>query len=63
MQIDKGERLAWVGVFSDVLNVPVTLRGKQQLLTLKGEELARYVLHRARKGALLPRKALPLRMA
>jgi hypothetical protein len=30
-------------------------------MTLKGEELARHVLHRARKGTLLPKKATPAR--
>ncbi len=61
MQLDRGERLAWVGLYRDALTVPVVARGKPQALLLKGEELARYVLHRARKGLLLPRKAVPVR--
>ncbi len=63
MQLDKGERLAWVGLYHDVLTVPVVMRGKTQALVLKGEDLARHVLHRARKGVLLPRKAMPLKIA
>jgi len=63
MQLDKGERLSWVGMFADALTIPVVIRGKHQALVLKGEDLARHVLHRARKGALLPRKALPVKMA
>jgi len=63
MQLDKGERLAWAGMFADTLTVPVVMRGKHQKVVLKGDELVRYVLHRARKGALLPRKALPVKMA
>ncbi len=59
MQLDKGERMAWIGVYRDELVVPVIIRGKPQRLVLKGEELAKHVLHRARKGTLLPRKALP----
>ena len=60
IQLDKGERLAWMGLYRDALAVPVTVRGKPQRLTLKGEDLARYVLHRARKGVLLPKKATPV---
>ena len=63
IQLDKGEHLAWVGLYRDALAVPATVRGKPQRLVLKGEDLARYVLHRARKGALLPKKALPVRAA
>ena len=63
MQLDKGERLAWVGLYHDVLTVPVVMRGKTQALVLKGEDLARHVLHRARKGVLLPRKAMPVKIA
>jgi topoisomerase-4 subunit A len=59
MQLDKGEKLAWTGVYRDTLVVPVIVRGKPQRMTLKGEDLAKHVLHRARKGALLPRKAVP----
>jgi len=61
MQLERGERLAWVGLWRDVLTIPVMLRGKVQTIQIKGEDLARYVLHRARKGALLPRKALPVK--
>jgi hypothetical protein len=63
MQLDRGERLAWFGLYRDVLTLPVVVRGKPQQVTLKGEELAKHVLHRARKGALLPRKALPIKSA
>ncbi|MDQ6618734.1 MAG: DNA topoisomerase IV subunit A [Pseudomonadota bacterium] len=63
MQIDAEERLVWTGVYHDTLSIPVVIRGKQQQLVLKGQELARYVLRRARRGALLPRKALPVKMA
>jgi topoisomerase-4 subunit A len=59
MQLDRGEKLAWTGLYRDELTVPVIVRGKTQRLTLKGEELARHLLHRARKGTLLPKKALP----
>jgi topoisomerase-4 subunit A len=59
MQLDKGEKLAWTGVYRDTLVVPVIVRGKPLRMTLKGEDLAKHVLHRARKGALLPRKAVP----
>ena len=62
MQLDKGEHLAWVGLYRDVLTVPVVMRGKTQSLVLKGEDLARHVLHRARKGVLLPRKAMPVKI-
>ncbi|MEP7205881.1 MAG: DNA topoisomerase IV subunit A [Casimicrobiaceae bacterium] len=61
MQLDRGERMAWAGLYRDVLRVPVVVRGKAQPLVIKGEELARYVLHRARKGLLLPRKAVPVK--
>jgi topoisomerase-4 subunit A len=63
MHLDKGERLAWIGLYRDTLSIPVMLRGKAQRLVLKGDELARHVLHRARKGLLLPRKAIPIRAA
>ena len=59
MQLDAGARLAWIGLYRDELALPVVVRGKPQRLLLKGEELAKYVLHRARKGALLPKKAVP----
>jgi topoisomerase-4 subunit A len=61
MQLDPGEKLAWTGLYRDELTLPVIVRGKPQRMTLKGEELARHVLHRARKGTLLPKKALPAR--
>ncbi|MEO5700361.1 MAG: DNA topoisomerase IV subunit A [Casimicrobiaceae bacterium] len=61
MQLDRGEQMAWAGLYRDVLRVPVVIRGKAQPLVIKGEELARYVLHRARKGLLLPRKAVPVK--
>ena len=61
MQLDRGETLAWTGLYRDELTLPVVVRGKPQRMTLKGEELARHVLHRARKGTLLPKKASPPR--
>lgn len=61
MQVDRGERLAWAGLYRDVLSLPVIVRAKPQTMVLKGEELARYVLHRARKGLLLPKKAVPIK--
>ena len=61
MQLDPGEKLAWTGVYRGELTLPVIVRGKPQRMTLKGEDLARHVLHRARKGTLLPKKAVPAR--
>jgi topoisomerase-4 subunit A len=61
MQLDRGEKLAWTGIYRDELSLPVIARGKAQRMTLKGEELAKHVLHRARKGTLLPKKATPAR--
>jgi topoisomerase-4 subunit A len=61
MQLDRGEKLAWTGIYRDELTLPVIARGKAQRMTLKGEELAKHVLHRARKGTLLPKKATPAR--
>lgn len=59
MQLDRGEHLAWTGLYRDSLTLAVIVRGKPQRLTLKGEDLARHVLHRARKGMQLPKKAVP----
>jgi topoisomerase-4 subunit A len=59
MQLDRGEALAWVGLYHDVLTLPVIVRGKPQSMTIKGEDLARHVVHRARRGTLLPKKARP----
>jgi topoisomerase-4 subunit A len=59
MQLDNGEKLAWIGVYRDTLVVPVIVRGKPQRMTLRGDELAKHLLRRARKGTLLPKKAVP----
>ena len=57
MQLDRGEKLAWVGLYRDAPMLPVVIRGKAQWLTVKGEELAKHAGRRARKGSLLPKKA------
>lgn len=59
MQLDRGEKLAWVGLYRDAPALPVVVRGKPQWMTVKGDDLARHQGHRARKGALLPKKARP----
>jgi topoisomerase-4 subunit A len=59
LQLDRGEKLAWVGLYRDAPTLPVIVRGKPQWLTLKGDDLAKHMGHRARKGTLLPKKARP----
>ena len=63
MGLDKGEKLAAVG-FSDSESVTIigrTRSGAERTLKVSGAALKKHVLHRARKGCLLPGK-LPLVM-
>ncbi len=61
MGLDDGEKLIAVG-FSDAGSVSVagtSRTGKERTVTIDGAELTKYVLHRARKGRLLPGKLAP----
>jgi topoisomerase-4 subunit A len=61
MGLDDGEKLVAVG-FSDKGSVAVagtSRSGKERTVTIDGAELQKYVLHRARKGRLLPGKLVP----
>jgi topoisomerase IV subunit A len=56
MQLEEGERLSGVG-YTTGAPVTVVVDGKGTV-TLRGEEWAKYILHRARKGYQLPKKAV-----
>jgi topoisomerase-4 subunit A len=60
--LDADEKLAAVG-FSDGKSVTVTgttRSGNEKTVKVSGAELGKHVLHRARKGCLLPGKLTPL---
>lgn len=62
MVLEDGEQLSGIGFTPDA---PVTLvvEGKGVTdITLKGEEWAKYILHRARKGYQLPKKTVMRRL-
>jgi len=61
MGLDDGEKLVAVGFAgSGSVTVSGTARsGKERTVTIDGEELAKHVLRRARKGRLLPGKLAP----
>ena len=65
MGLDKGEKLAAVG-FADGKSVTIigrTRSGAERTLKVSGAALEKHILHRARKGCLLPGKLLPLRVS
>ncbi|MEK7737388.1 MAG: DNA topoisomerase IV subunit A, partial [Pseudomonadota bacterium] len=60
MTLDERCSLAAVGYCDGLrLSLPCRERGRLTQLNLAGENLARYLLHRARKGCQLPGKKLP----
>jgi len=62
MGLDKGEKMVAVG-FADSKSVTVIGRSrsdKERTVTVSGENLQKHVLHRARKGCLLPGKMMPI---
>ncbi|HEX6004360.1 MAG TPA: DNA gyrase subunit A, partial [Burkholderiales bacterium] len=64
MGLDKDEKLAAVG-FADGKSVTITGRtrsGAERAVKVSGAELEKYILHRARKGCLLPGKLVPVRV-
>jgi topoisomerase-4 subunit A len=62
MGLDKGEKLVAVG-FADSKSVTVVGRSrsdKERTVTVSGENLQKHILHRARKGCLLPGHLKPV---
>jgi topoisomerase-4 subunit A len=62
MGLDEGEKLAAVG-FANSKSVTVNGKsrsGKERTVRVSGADLAKHILHRARKGCLLPGKLIPL---
>jgi topoisomerase-4 subunit A len=62
MGLDKDEKLAAVG-FADGRSVTIigrTRSGAERTLKVSGAALEKHILHRARKGCLLPGKLVPL---
>lgn len=62
MGLDKGEKMVAVG-FADSKSVTVIGRSrsdKERAVTVSGENLQKHILHRARKGCLLPGKLTPI---
>ena len=62
MGLDKDEKLAAVG-FGDSKSVTVsgkTRSGSEKNVRVSGEDLHKHILHRARKGCLLPGKINPV---
>ena len=62
MGLDKGEKMVAVG-FADSKSVTVVGKSrtdKERTVTVSGENLQKHILHRARKGCLLPGKMRPI---
>ncbi len=62
MGLDKGEKLVAVG-FADSKSVTVLGKArsdKERTVTVSGDNLQKHILHRARKGCLLPGKLKPV---
>jgi len=60
MRLDDDDRLAAVSVATaDRVALRGTQRGKEAVVAIEGDELARHRLHRARKGYLLARRFKP----
>ena len=62
MGLDKGEKMVAVG-FANSKSVTVVGKSrsdKERTLTVSGENLQKHILHRARKGCLLPGKMTPI---
>jgi len=62
MGLDKGEKMVAVG-FADSKSVTVVGKSrsdKERTVTVSGENLQKHILHRARKGCLLPGKIRPV---
>jgi len=62
MGLDKGEKMVAVG-FADSKSVTVVGKSrsdKERTVTVSGENLQKHILHRARKGCLLPGKMTPI---
>jgi topoisomerase-4 subunit A len=61
MGLDKDEKMVAVG-FADAKAVTVTglsRSGKERSITVSGTDLQKHILHRARKGCLVPGKLVP----
>ena len=64
MGLDKGEKLAAVG-FAEGKSVTIigrTRSGAERTVKVSGAALEKHILHRARKGCLLPAKLVPLKV-
>jgi topoisomerase-4 subunit A len=64
MSLDANEKMTAAG-FSSGKTVTVigkSRSGKEKLVTVSGVELKKHILHRARKGCLLPGSLTPLRI-
>ncbi len=62
MGLDKGEKMVAVG-FANSKSVTVVGKSrsdKERTVTVSGENLQKHILHRARKGCLLPGKMTPI---
>ncbi|MGW8184263.1 MAG: DNA gyrase C-terminal beta-propeller domain-containing protein, partial [Burkholderiales bacterium] len=62
MGLDKGEKMVAVG-FADSKSVTVVGKSrsdKERTVTVSGDNLQKHILHRARKGCLLPGKMRPV---
>ena len=62
MGLDDGEKLVAVG-FADAHSVTVagtSRSGKERTVKVSGADLKKHILHRARKGCLLPGKITPI---
>lgn len=62
MGLDKGEKMVAVG-FADSKSVTVVGKSrsdKERTVTVSGENLQKHILHRARKGCLLPGRMTPI---
>ena len=64
MGLDDGEKMAAVG-FGDSKAVNVvgrTRSGNEKTVRVAGQDLQKYIIHRARKGCVLPGKLVPVRL-
>ena len=62
MRLDAGEKMNAVG-FADAKSVTVAGKsrsGKEKVVRVSGEQLRKHIVHRARKGCLLPGKLVPV---
>ena len=62
MKLDAGEKMCAVG-FSSAKHVTINCTsrsGKERTVRIAGADLPKYIVHRARKGCLLPGKVIPI---